>query len=409
MKLHSKILMAVAGCALAGGIGTALSVTSISDALPAKADGPAEGYVRIWLNKGSIGSSLTWWITDETYFYYESDSGEHNITTGVTKVNDTNFYYDMSTAEWSSASFQFYVYDLSKIQNKTEWVAASTLTNDYGYASYLVINSANGNAAQTYNTYFCHEDCGYRYLDSLPSTSDTRRIWVAKGGVDSWFFDSNVGIRVYYSSTDIRIYKMIATNGYYYADIPLDAPNFNAFRYSTTVNGGWNFSQGMQGVSDAKFVYINEADADGNQGVSYGYPNVVSGALFAKIVEGYTTCLSNNVNGYGAYSNLNTGYYASMTEDAKSTFAATDISDYNYTEYYNQSKSYSSLSKGVTVKAGAKWEKMGAMSAAPQASGANVVNQAEATNNMGVVAGVSVIGSIAAAGGLIFLRKRRIF
>lgn len=146
MKKFLKFLPVVA--LLAGVFGVA---TTKSDTIGADAAWSSEN-VTVYLDKGDIGLTYGWWITDATYI--DIWDGTTNHRTQMTKLSDEVFSYEITSTmidslTTNSVGFKFYVYSdgYNIPQNRTAFVGALDFKTEE--TDYYTITSANEVADQT--------------------------------------------------------------------------------------------------------------------------------------------------------------------------------------------------------------------------------------------------------------------
>ena len=179
----------------------------------------------------------------------------------------------------------------------------------------------------------------YKTTDYSPSSS-TGRVFFNNSGTH-WADNSgtNKGCAVYawggsaspkkwtsgdtvFSATVYHLTWFNDDNGmsYGYADIPLNCTGYKFVR--TTVADEYTTSLGYfsdNSFNIDSFAYVRFGRTSGNYIDSGGAKDDVAGAnLMKKVIEAYDTCSSSVLNGYGAYSALNTNFYSHATAAAKS-------------------------------------------------------------------------------------------
>jgi hypothetical protein len=307
---------------------------------------------------------------------------------------------------------EFYVYNTNSAQNKTTW---SSTRPDSGIPTYFYITSANDSATQNYDYYYFPDGVA---TYSTPSLSySTMRIWWTAGDHASWFFNKKVGIYDWSNSTK-KVYfgtaytDTVSSKTYYYADVPTSLTEFCFVKVFSTNNAIMAFSNNVTSIAPASIHYIyQDYDGDTNKcKISQAAPTTVGGLFAAKVLEAYTTCLSNTLNGYGSYPYLNTGIYSKISGETElANFNSASISDYSYEAYVTANNDYSALSKTAATTTGAqKWAKMGALSAAASGNGAYTLSGENKTvEDVSAVAAVGALGVIG-VGGYFLLKKKKI-
>ena len=110
---------------------------------------------------------------------------------------------------------------------------------------------------------------------------------------------------------------------YGYADIPTDISGYK-FCTITDVNAYFTsivYYSNTEFIADS-FAYVRYGLAEGNNINTGGAKNDIAGGnLMTKVVEAYDTCSSSVLNGYGAYTALDTNFYSHATSAAISTSA----------------------------------------------------------------------------------------
>ena len=174
---------------------------------------------------------------------------------------------------------------------------------------------------------------------------------------------------------------------YGYADIPTDITGYK-FATITDVNAyvtGTGYFSDTQFIADS-FAYVRYGLPSGNAISSGGAHNDVAGAnLMVKVCEAYDTCSNSVLNGYGAYSALNTNFYSHATAAAK----AATVKSLN----------------GQTMTVQAHFEGM-AIGKRGNSSLVKVINTDSNNATLAIVVMASIV-AFAAVGGYFFLRKKK--
>lgn len=228
--------------------------------------------------------------------------------------------------------------------NSTEWNHSGTIyLSDNNGSPVLMMDSTFSNYDDwtTSNSgiwWNANEDFSvYKTSDYSPSSS-TGRVFFNNSGTH-WADNSTYkGCAVYawggsasprkwtsgsavYSATVYHLTWFNDDNGmsYGYADIPTDISGYKFVR--TTVADEYTTSLGY--FSDTSFIpdsfaYVRFGLSSGNEISSGGAKDDVAGAnLMKKVIQAYNTCSSSVLNGYGAYTALNTNFYSHATSAAK--------------------------------------------------------------------------------------------
>ena len=180
----------------------------------------------------------------------------------------------------------------------------------------------------------------YKTSDQSPSSSTGRVFfynsgthWASANGcaVYAWGGSASPTIWSGHSETcDATLYNLYwftDDNGesYGYADIPTNVTGYK-FCTITDVNAyvtATGYFSDTSFIPDS-FAYVRYGLQNGNSINSGGAKNDVAGAnLMKKVIQAYNTCNSSVLNGYGAYTALNTNFYSHATSAAK---AATETS-----------------------------------------------------------------------------------
>ena len=248
----------------------------------------------------------------------------------------------------------------------------------------------------------------YKTSDYSPSSS-TGRVFFNNTGTH-WADNSstNKGCAVYawggdasprkwttgntvYSATVYHLTWFNDDNGmsYGYADIPLNASGYKFVR--TTVAD--EYTTGLGYFSDNSFnidsfAYVRFGLTSGNTINSGGAKNDVAGAnLMKKVIEAYDTCSSSVLNGYGAWSALNTNFYSHATSAALSA-------------------TQKSLN-GSSTTIQAHFEGMASRVGRSGSSGSLLIGLVnKETQNIAIIVIISLV-SVTAIGGYFFIRKRQ--
>ena len=182
-----------------------------------------------------------------------------------------------------------------------------------------------------------HTHAIYKTSDQTPSTSTGRVFfynsgthWASAAGCAVYAWGGSASSQKIWSSqsvtVDATIYHLTwfsDDNGemYGYADIPT---NVTGYKFTTINSGVDSYELKLGYFSDTQFspdsfAYIRYGLQNGNSINSGGAKNDVAGAnLMKKVIQAYNTCSNSVLNGYGAYSALNTNLYSHATAAALS-------------------------------------------------------------------------------------------
>ena len=178
----------------------------------------------------------------------------------------------------------------------------------------------------------------YKTTDQKASSSTGRVFfynsgthWASAAGCAVYAWGGSASPKIWSNQTinsDATIYNLnwfTDDNGesYGYADIPTDITGYK-FCTITDVNKYFTsigYYSDTQFIADS-FAYVRYGLPDGNA-ISTGgaHSDVAGGNLMTKVIEAYDTCSDSVLNGYGAYSALNTNFYSHATAAALSTSA----------------------------------------------------------------------------------------
>ncbi len=396
MKLHSKILMAVAGCALVGG-----------SAVLAVMSQPSE-------TKATDYSSYT-------FYLYGNLNG---VNCWNSDDEARRFTYDATNSVFL-LQWDFVSGDTFKVVNTTnsENLIYSGWHSNIGDAHFTGPNRGDDVSVGFTGTYTITIQ---GVMATHGSNSD---YWsVAPDNIHVWTYSENSTWTEASASTKLGIwggpyssYTLFASDYTYQATktdsskvtysrftIPVDVDGIKCERYNPDGTIDWVHETEDMTTITANSVYEIYRGVDEKWYMTSpkgAIAKTVSGEMLGKAIDLVKTCSSNSITGFNAYPTLNTNFYANLVDDADLTGT---ISDYDYAEYVGR---YVGLSPTAsTVQIGYKWSMIESMYNASRVSPVQIVNQnAAPVSSTAVIAAVSVVGSIAAAGGLIFIRKRRIF
>ena len=297
-----------------------------------------------------------------------------------------------------------------------------TYTSTYNYSGEIYLTEGNGspmlmmeNGVNYWNNWTTSsngvwftsvkQNAVYKTTDQRASSSTGRVFfynsgthWASAAGCAVYAWGGSASPKIWSNQTidaEATIYNLnwfTDDNGesYGYADIPTDITGYK-FCTISDVNAYFTsigYYSDNEFIADS-FAYVRYGLAEGNNINTGGAKNDVAGAnLMTKVIEAYNTCSNSVLNGYGAYSALNTNFYSHATAAALSTSAK-------------------SLN-GNTTTIQTHFEGMASRSASGT-SGARLlgfgVNSAQ-TTSMLVIVIVSLV-AVSAIGGFFFYKKRR--
>ena len=242
----------------------------------------------------------------------------------------------------------------------------------------------------------------YKTTDQRASSSTGRVFfynsgthWASAAGCAVYAWGGSASPKIWSNQTinaDATIYNLnwfTDDNGesYGYADIPTDITGYK-FCTITDVN---KYFTSVGYYSDTEFIadsfaYVRYGLADGNAISSGGAKNDTAGAnLMKKVIQAYDTCSSSVLNGYGAYSALNTNFYSHATAAAK---AATEKS-----------------LGGATLSIQAHFEAMSSRSSSASALSSILAEHITSGGSTVAIIAITAV-SLMAIGGYFFFKKK---
>ena len=299
----------------------------------------------------------------------------------------------------------------------------SNYSSQYNYSGQIYLTNGNAspvlvcNADLDYWNNFTTDTSGVRFIDyhthAVYKTSDqspslsTGRVffynsgthWASAAGCAVYAWGGSASGQKIWSSqsvtVDASVYHLTwfsDDNGsmYGYADIPIDV---TGYKFTTLNSGVDSYELKLGYFSDTQFspdsfAYVRYGLQNGNAISTGGAKNDVAGAnLMKKVIQAYDTCSSSVLNGYRAYTALNTNFYSHATAAAKS---ATE----------------KSLS-GNTATIQAHFEGMASRFGGGGSARIIPFNIANVNTPNTFIIVISVIASTVAIGGYFFLRKKR--
>lgn len=219
-----------------------------------------------------------------------------------------------------------YCYDVNS--NNSGWDTYQTGSWSKPTQRYSYSSGASSSTARVYinNTkYDCHND--WKKDGQILAV----RAW---GGSASKLDGSGVGIVA--STYLLSWFDSGGSDGrwYAYADIPTNVSGFQFVRMEndTSTSAIWSYSDVVTSTPSAYNVvyYLKATSTDSCPFVAEPATSTGQG-LMTKVLETINTCNSSEYNGYKAYSNLNTNFYATSTSAAKTAKYTTynDVSSYS--------------------------------------------------------------------------------
>ncbi len=241
----------------------------------------------------------------------------------------------------------------------------------------------------------------YRDTSSQTPSANTTRVFINNSNVGTNWNSSSAQtmIRAWGSASysfDATIYQLnwfqndgtgASGKWYGYADIPSDVTGWQAVRINPNVYRRiWNYGpEGSVASGGSARVYqLKES------GWNFSWDTTTSdsavGASFGeRIIAAYSTCSNSGLNGYGAYTQLNSNFFSHLTNDAKSHSCKSLGGIANYT-----------IQQHVDGMANLSGHGSGSNTIIPNMS-----------NNGVVVVGVIVLTLVSSTGLFFFIRKRR--
>ncbi len=388
MKLHSKILMAVAGCAL---VGASAILAAVSQ--PNEAKATYSGSIRLELGNDAWQSTSI----QIGLYVYGTGVGNNSFCPLITPLGGRYYTYS-----WSELSFEVtHVIPVRVKSGTTNWGSGIWNSDDlYGRTNDIAVSDGN-------TIYLGDNYTDSKWVNHSIYTFNTTA-YIKSGDYQKWDETTTTAMSSDYRFDDIG-------NLYFRAEVSLSKCSFQPF-WDDKWSGSGNVTihSSLSSIFSTSGNNIDCATA-GTYLITY-YPWAYSVSITTKEAEaadyaaGFLSATSvcdpdgvtNNITSeiwtaqQGAYRGLSLDSVRNVLKNAVASVKGTTIQQcaarydyivrkYSYNDFMNRS---------------------------PVALGANVVNNQAtpiSSNSMATVATVAVIGSIAAAGGLIFLRKRKIF
>ena len=304
----------------------------------------------------------------------------------ATKLADNYWYVDVPSSNLTKV--QFFRCDTGNVEHNYnwQWEGNPAEVNYYsvkGWDNNGDWSNANG------------ADETYEVASTSPSTS-TKRIWVDP---KDNFYDGNAraALRTFSGANHLKTYilggstqfKVVDGQYLFYVDIPVAADCqlvrlHNAFNIIWTYGG--NFSD-ISGYNTANVVYSWNAAAE------YSAANEDNPTVdYAKaVLDGYSTCESSALNGYGNFNNIKTGILDKLSAANLSTLRSST---------FTAAGGYGTRTYG---------EKIDLMSAQKNGVSSRVISPIlnnENTTSFAIII-VATLVAVSAVGGYFFLRRKK--
>lgn len=319
--------------------------------------------------------------------HYGSGQSDPWDTFVMSKVDGTYGVYKATfTDKWDGlATLQFQLYDGTTQKESKEvissWTGPSTYNNKLYYngnwvTSFKEVKKTTTLTSSTGRVFFNNSGthwgngtCAvYAWGGDASQTIDSNITMEGTFYHFNWFEDSN----------DIW---------YGYADIPTNITGYkiaklNSDAYVTSLS-----YDSDNAFTPDSFACVKYGQSNGNY-ISEGgaKDDVADTALMTAVINAYNTCSDSVLNGYGAYSALNTNFYSHATDAAKSAIAT------------------SLGGKSATIQA--HFEGMAQRSVGANSSSALIVASITKGGSMIIIIVISAI-SLAAVGGYFLFRKKK--
>ena len=322
-------------------------------------------------------------------------NGSVNTYTEATKKDDN--YWQVTIDVTGLVGVEFYRCAEGKTGtrwNKSQWntnVSSNMLCKVTGWGA-----TDNDPCPGSWEALNSSVDETYQLASTTPS-STTKRIWVDP---QSQFYSAGAraALRVFNGTTHVITYILGGSSQYatvgseayiFYVDINVNY-DCQLVRLHNVFNYVWSYGKNictdMDGYNTTKIVYQWSASPDvdyscGNE----SDPNV---DYAKKVLDGYSTCVDSDVNGYGAYSELNTNILSKLDASELSQLRSATFSDPTY----------------GTRTYGDKIDLM----ANPRSSGRTIVPNGLDNNSNAIVGIIASLTIVASLGGYFLLKKKRI-
>ncbi len=251
-------------------------------------------------------------------------------------------------------------------------------------------------------------------LSYVSAGYNTRRVWF-KTTCDWWWNDGSLpSVWASNGSTGSRYlatmhYNNSDSTNYWYVDVPSDYTYFQFQRTDAAIkeknNNVTTYHQFDNQKLHGILTFAGESVV----------PSLVDGGTYDQYfvnayVEGYSSCLASNVNGYLAYPDMNSYVISKFSSWNAGTLSDVTQNDYSYGDYNDDGGSYYANAvrdSNGSVTCQEKISQILANYNSSQTVGNIVANQ-PTYESIAPIAAVGSIGAFA-AGGFFLLKKKRVF
>ena len=318
----------VVGCLTALlGVGAAVGAGFAAEKTPVKEAEAAASYKTFFID---CTACPDW---DSQSLCIHTWNGSSDVYIEATKVSDNYWTVRMDTTGCSGYRW----YRCKAGNTGTRWNESGwngTISNNY-----CAIKGWDSDASFSGSTSGCEEE--YEVASTTPSDS-TKRVWVDPKGN---FYDGNAraALRVFGDGITTKNYILggstqyvnmtheSSTQYYFYVDIPVSA-DCQLVRLHNAFNFIWTYSADFSAITSwnpTLFMYSWDAAASLSAGGLDSSSNYT--VEFAeKFMDGYSTCNPSSVNGYGAYSAMNTNVLSKLGSTKLSQLRSATFSDSTY-------------------------------------------------------------------------------
>lgn len=380
---------------------------------------------RIYCDKGAMATK---WTGKIYVRYYTGETDNKSGYYEATKVNDNVYYYDFTNPSVfttaSDAGFCFRNTDTgSDDDNETAWISSSYfISNSYN----LIWVGSELNGGRRNGNWLKGADITATYTDPTGPSYLTKRIWTRAetDNNNDWYWrNARTAIRTWDSENAVTVYKTTAIldnsyDGiyYWYADIPVALANdhIQFCQLDENLDAIIGYSKTLstitEGYTTAGVIYITTIPTgESDHAISIGAVknDKCSAEVAARAVEGYTTCLSSDVNGYGAAANLKTNFIDKISDGASKTLA-----DYTYNDYakHTTGETYvNTETRATSTTMKAKYDELYAKYVAANPSGLlRAGNGDDSTNLLPFFIATLALSAIGVSGVFFYRKKKRV-
>lgn len=342
--------------------------------------------------------------------------GSKNNYTQCEKVGNSGRYFKVTLGDYSSGGNGFALRcenSGSDDWKETVWISWSSWSSQ----NFNGLKLTSQDSSQNYRWKCDWMTYSFKNVkDPENSSIKTFRLFTRTGNNMDWWYSDETEYCIRYTvsgnETIAKMNSVLNSNNslyFWYADIPMDADGYQYIRVDGLGTKIHNYSVW---TSNSNFeacrvdYIISDKEGDDNK-ISRGAVDNCNPEVAKKAIDVLLSCSNSLLNGYGAYTNLNTNFLSKLSSTDESSLRAALLNDYSYADYVNAGNKYTSeMAKATSYTYGQKIDEITSYSGSSSTHTIGLFDFSSNSNITFIIVLVSLAG-LTAIGGYFFYKKHK--